>query len=95
MHTYTVEEAREMLVRLMGQFTPEMGKFINNAFEQRWIDIYPREGKTGGAFCSPVHFADRSLVMTNFTGSFSDVSTIAHELVTRGTTAAWQGCRTR
>lgn len=79
-HTYTVEEAREMLVRLMGQFTPEMGKFIDNAFEQRWIDIYPREGKTGGAFCSPVHFADRSLVMTNFTGSFSDVSTIAHEL---------------
>ena len=56
-HTYTVEEAREMLVRLMGQFTPEMGKFIDNAFEQRWIDIYPREGKTGGAFCSPVHFA--------------------------------------
>ena len=79
-HTYTVEEAREMLVRLMGQFTPEMGKFIDNAFEQRWIDIYPREGKTGGAFCSPVHFADRSLVMTNFSGSFSDVSTIAHEL---------------
>lgn len=78
--TYTIEEAREMLVRLMGQFTPEMGKFIDNAFEQRWIDIFPREGKTGGAFCSSAHFADRSLVMTNFTGSFSDVSTIAHEL---------------
>lgn len=78
--TYTVEEAREMLVRLMGQFTPEMGKFIDNAFEQRWIDLYPHEGKTGGAFCSSAHFAGRSLVMTNFTGSFSDVSTIAHEL---------------
>lgn len=78
--TYTIEEAREMLVRLMGQFTPEMGKFIDNAFEQRWIDIFPREGKTGGAFCSSAHFADRSLVMTNFAGSFSDVSTIAHEL---------------
>lgn len=78
--TYTIEEAREMLVRLMGQFTPEMGKFIDNAFEQRWIDLFPHEGKSGGAFCSSVHFADRSLVMTNFTGSFSDVSTIAHEL---------------
>lgn len=78
--TYTIEEAREMLVRLLGQFSPEMGKFIDNAFEQRWIDIFPREGKSGGAFCSSVHFADRSLVMTNFTGSFSDVSTIAHEL---------------
>ena len=77
---YTIEEAREILVREMGKFTPAMAAFIDNAFEQRWIDMYPREGKTGGAFCSSVHYADRSLVMTNFQGSFSDVSTLAHEL---------------
>ena len=78
--TYTIEEARATLLREMGKFTPKMAEFMDNAFEQRWIDIYPRAGKTGGAFCSPVHFADRSLVMTNFQGSFSDVSTLAHEL---------------
>lgn len=78
--TFSVEEARETLIREMGKFTPEMAKFMDNAFEQRWIDLYPRDGKTGGAFCSSVHFADRSLVMTNFQGSFSDVSTLAHEL---------------
>ncbi|MBQ8654548.1 MAG: M3 family oligoendopeptidase [Clostridia bacterium] len=78
--SYTVEEAREVLIREMGKFTPRMAEFIDNAFAQRWIDMFPREGKTGGAFCSPVHFFDRSLVMTNFTGSLSDVSTLAHEL---------------
>ena len=78
--TFTAEEARATLIREMGKFTPEMAKFMDNAFEQRWIDLYPRDGKTGGAFCSSVHFADRSLVMTNFQGSFSDVSTLAHEL---------------
>ncbi len=77
---YTVEEAREILIREMGKFSPEMAAFIGNAFDARWIDFYPRDGKTGGAFCSGVHFADRSLVMTNFQGSFSDVSTLAHEL---------------
>lgn len=77
---YSVEEAREILVRELGKFSPDMGRFIGNAFDERWIDLYPRDGKTGGAFCSPVHFADRSLVMTNFQGSFSDVSTLAHEL---------------
>ena len=77
---FTAEEARATLIREMGKFTPEMAKFMDNAFEQRWIDLYPRNGKTGGAFCSSVHFADRSLVMTNFQGSFSDVSTLAHEL---------------
>ena len=78
--TFSIEEARETLVREMGKFTPDMAKFMDNAFEQRWIDLYPRDGKTGGAFCSSVHYADRSLVMTNFQGSFSDVSTLAHEL---------------
>ena len=77
---YTVEEAREILIREMGKFSPEMAAFIGHAFDARWIDFYPRDGKQGGAFCSSVHFADRSLVMTNFQGSFSDVSTLAHEL---------------
>ena len=78
--TYTAAEARELLLREMGKFTPKMAEFIDNAFEKNWIDLYPRDGKTGGAFCSPVHCEDRSLVMTNFQGSFSDVSTLAHEL---------------
>ncbi|MBP3638087.1 MAG: M3 family oligoendopeptidase [Clostridia bacterium] len=78
--TYTIEECREKLMAELGKFNPDMAVFVDNAFQQKWIDIYPREGKTGGAFCSGVHYADRSLVMTNFQGSFSDVSTVAHEL---------------
>ncbi|MCR4707245.1 MAG: M3 family oligoendopeptidase [Clostridiales bacterium] len=78
--TYTAEEARSLLLKEMKEFTPDMAAFIDHAFEHGWIDLYPRPGKTGGAFCSSVHFADRSLVMSNFQGSFSDVSTLAHEL---------------
>ncbi len=78
--TFTVEEARATLLREMGKFMPKMAEFIDSAFENNWIDLYPRDGKTGGAFCSGVHCEDRSLVMTNFQGSFSDVSTLAHEL---------------
>ena len=78
--TYTIEEAHDKLLREMGKFTPDMADFMDNAFKQRWIDIYPREGKTGGAFCSSIAEYERSMVMTNFQGSFSDVSTLAHEL---------------
>ncbi len=78
--TYTIEEAREKLMEELGKFTPDMAAFIGHAFDSRWIDVYPREGKSGGAFCAGVHAEDRSLVMTNFQGSFSDVSTLAHEL---------------
>ena len=78
--TFTIEECREKLMAELGKFNPEMAAFVDNAFQQKWIDVYPREGKSGGAFCAGVHYADRSLVMTNFQGSFSDVSTVAHEL---------------
>ena len=69
-----------MLVRVMGRFSPVMAEFIDHAFEDRWIDVYPREGKQGGAFCSGVHPLRMSYVMTNFDGSYSAVSTLAHEL---------------
>ena len=78
--TYTIEEARARLLQEMGKFTPDMAKFMDNAFAQNWIDLYPRPGKSGGAFCAGLHGHDRSAVMTNFQGSFSDISTLAHEL---------------
>ncbi len=77
---FTVEEARALLVKVFTGVDPEMGKFIDNAFENRWIDMYPKEGKEGGAFCAGNHELKVSRVLTNFVGSFSDVSTLAHEL---------------
>ena len=67
-------------MRVFSQVHPEMGRFIDHAFENRWIDLYPREGKEGGAFCAGFHQMKISRVLTNFVGSFSDVSTLAHEL---------------
>ena len=78
--TYTIEEARQKLLDEMGKFSPDMAAFIDHAFENRWIDVYPRDGKGGGAFCAGLHHLDQSRVLTNFAGSFSDVSTLAHEL---------------
>jgi len=78
--TFTLEEAREYLVKVLSQFSDNMGKFIDNAFEERWIDAFPKPGKRGGAFCSGAHCIGRSYVCTNFDGSLSSVSTLAHEL---------------
>ncbi len=78
--TYTVEEARALLLDLFGKFCPEMGDMMRAAFDEGWIDMYPREGKSGGAFCSGYYAKNISRVMTNFAGSASDVSTLAHEL---------------
>ena len=77
---YTIDEAQTLLTSTFSHIHPEMGAFINRAFEDRWIDVFPKEGKEGGAFCAGNHELKISRILTNFLGSFSDVSTLAHEL---------------
>ena len=77
---YTIEEARALLVDVFSKFSDKMAKFIDNAFEDKWIDVYPRAGKVGGAFCSGGNSKGVSYVLTNFDGSLAAVGTLAHEL---------------
>ncbi|ERI94825.1 oligoendopeptidase, pepF/M3 family [Clostridiales bacterium oral taxon 876 str. F0540] len=77
---FTYEEARDFVVKNFRTFSEKLADFADNAFEKRWIDAEPREGKRGGAFCSNIHPIGESRIMSNFTGSFSDVATLAHEL---------------
>ena len=77
---YTPEDARALLVKTFGAFSPRMANMIDRAFDERWIDMFPREGKGGGAFCSGMHPLGISYVLTNFDGNFGSVSTLAHEL---------------
>lgn len=76
----TINEARDYLVALFGGFDPELRDMVARAFDHAWIDFFPREGKTGGAFCAGVECLNESRILTNFDGAFGDVVTLAHEL---------------
>ena len=77
---YTTEDARDYLLGIFGKFDSELHDMVKEAFDNAWIDFFPREGKVGGAFDCAVHSAGQSRVLTNFDGSFSDIVTLAHEL---------------
>lgn len=77
---FTTEEARDYLVNLFSDFDQDLADMIARAFDESWIDFYPRDGKVGGAFCAPLPLQKQSRILTNFDGSFSDVDTLAHEL---------------
>lgn len=77
---FTYEESHEYLVEILSRFSRKMADFVDHAYRNRWIDVYPRPGKGGGAFCATIPPVKASRVLTNFEGSFSSVSTIAHEL---------------
>jgi len=78
--TFTVEEAHRYLVEHFETFAPDLAAMVDRAFREEWIDFYPRSGKVGGAFCSNLPFIGQSRILTNFSGSFGSVVTLAHEL---------------
>ena len=77
---FTTEDARNYLVEHFASFDPELSRLVARAFDEAWIDFYPRDGKCGGAFCEAVQCREESRILTNFDGTFSDVITLAHEL---------------
>ncbi len=77
---FTAQAARDYLVALFAEFDQELSDMVAKAFDEAWIDFYPRDGKAGGAFCAGVESLGESRILTNFDGMFGDVVTLAHEL---------------
>ena len=77
---YTVEESRKCLVDVFGKLAPDMAGLMARAFDEEWIDFFPREGKQGGAFCAALSAQKQSRVLTNYDYTFGSVDTLAHEL---------------
>lgn len=77
---FTTQQARDYLVDLFAGFDSELADMVATAFDNAWIDFYPRDGKSGGAFCAEVNCLNESRILTNFDGMFGDVVTLAHEL---------------
>jgi pepF/M3 family oligoendopeptidase len=77
---YTYEEAMNYIIKQFTTFSRELGEFTQHAKDNNWLDVIPRPGKRGGAFCSNIHPIKESRVLSNFDGSFSNLTTLAHEL---------------
>ena len=77
---FTAQQARDYLVEQFSGFDQELADMVARAFDEAWIDFYPRDGKVGGAFCAGVECLGESRILTNFDGMFGDVVTLAHEL---------------
>jgi pepF/M3 family oligoendopeptidase len=78
--TYSLEECRDYLLNCFSTFTPDMADMMKEAFDNEWIDFYPRNGKSGGAFCAELGELKQSRILTNYDGTFGAVDTLAHEL---------------
>ena len=77
---FTFEEGKAFVEKNFRKFSDNLADFVLKAFENNWLDVYPKEGKVGGAFCASIKDIKESRRLLNYGNSFSDVVTMAHEL---------------
>jgi oligoendopeptidase F len=53
---------------------------VRRAFNERWIDLLPSEGKRSGAYSNGAAYDVHPYMLINFNGQYTDMSTVAHEL---------------
>lgn len=76
---YTYEQAQQMVLDAVAPLGEDYVRMVRRAFAERWIDVYPNKGKSGGAYSSGTYDSN-PYILTNFTGTLDSVSTIAHEM---------------
>ncbi|MBQ3980886.1 MAG: M3 family oligoendopeptidase [Treponema sp.] len=77
---WSFDQARDYVLKEYKSFSQDMYAFAKNAFDSGWIDAQIRSGKVGGAYDEDFPKNHQSRILTNFTGTFSDIITLAHEL---------------
>jgi oligoendopeptidase F len=77
---YTYPQAQKIVLAALAPLGTEYVNTVNKAIKERWIDVYPNIGKRSGAYSNGGAFDVHPYILMNFDESYSDVSTMAHEL---------------
>lgn len=78
--TIPYDKAAEEIVRHFRRFSPRMADLAVKAFEEEWIEVEDRPGKRPGGFCVTFPLQKESRIFMTYSGTPSNLSTLAHEL---------------
>ncbi|MBI4918667.1 M3 family oligoendopeptidase [archaeon] len=76
---YSFEEAVNLCYSVFKNLDKKFSEIFTKLIENGQVDVFPKKGKTGGAFCACDGVKKPTYVLLNFTNKLRDVTTIAHE----------------
>ena len=76
---YSFDESFKILNKTFSGYDKDFSLILNSMTNNGQIDVYPKKGKSGGAFCSGSH-NNPTYVLLNHVNNFESVSTFAHEM---------------
>ncbi|MCJ0881443.1 M3 family oligoendopeptidase [Vibrio sp. CCB-PB317] len=77
---YDFDEAIDVICEAFETVNPEMSEFVRLMVQNGWIDAAPNASKRLGAYCTKLPATRTPLVFMTWSGSRSDLMTLAHEL---------------
>ena len=78
--SYSIDEAQKIVLESLKPLGPEYAAAARRAFEERWTDWHPTEGKRAGAYSNGGAFDVHPYMLLNYNGKYTDMSTVTHEL---------------
>ena len=76
---FTFKQAVDLVHETFKDIDSEFADIFNQFIKNKQMDIYPRPGKSGGAFCASNLPTSPVYILLNHTNTLNDVLTIAHE----------------
>ncbi|MFB7301802.1 M3 family oligoendopeptidase [Heyndrickxia sporothermodurans] len=77
---FSYQEGAEFIIQHFSEFGDQLARFTKKAFEDSWIEAEDRPGKRPGGFCTSFPVSGQSRIFMTYSGTPSNVSTLAHEL---------------
>lgn len=77
---FPYEKGTQFVIDQFYTFSKHLGDYAKKAITNAWIDVYPKKGKVGGAFCENIYSIKESRILLNYDDNFSNVVTLGHEL---------------
>ena len=72
------EEAKQTIYEALAPLGDEYRAILQEGFDNRWVDVYPNEGKRSGAYSAGA--AVHPFVLMNYDGTLNNQFTLAHEM---------------
>ncbi len=77
---YSIEESEKHVLAAVKPLGKEYANAMARAFNERWVDFFPTEGKRAGAYMQAGAYDVHPYLLLNYNDKYDDMSTLAHEL---------------
>jgi oligoendopeptidase F len=76
---YTYDESQQHILVALKPLGSDYINVLKKGFAERWLDVYPTEGKRSGAYSNGSAYDVHPYMLLNYNGKYDDMSTVAHE----------------